>query len=160
MKRRLIVLAAALAALAAVAATPAAAHQPVQVTAGRVVTLPGGADLGYDIEGIAVMVRTPAHGGRTFVVATVRGLDPNTTYPAHVHNAACDATPPGGSHYQRVAGGPVNDENEIWPTITTGRRGNGLGTATHEAWAREDARSIVIHYPADTSIRLACVDLR
>ena len=49
--------------------------------------------------------------------------------------------------------------NEIWPTISTDAHGRGFGTATHDARARNDAMSIVIHYPANTAIRLACVDL-
>jgi hypothetical protein len=89
----------------------------------------------------------------------VRGLEANTTYPAHVHNAPCSATPPGGSHYQHQVGGPVDAVNEIWPIVTTGSAGRGFGSAWHTHRARPDAMSIVIHYPPDTSIRLACADL-
>ncbi|HEX9855694.1 MAG TPA: hypothetical protein VGC47_10290 [Acidimicrobiia bacterium] len=160
MKRRMAVTVAALAVLGAVSTTPATAHTRAEVTAGRFHTLPGGEALGYHVTGLAVMVRTSAHGGTTSVVAAVRGLDPNTTYPSHVHNAPCSATPPGGGHYQRQVGGAVDAVNEIWPTITTSAAGNGLGTASHGDWAREEAQSIIIHYPANTSIRLACVDLR
>jgi hypothetical protein len=130
------------------------------VTSGEFITLPGGKDLGYTIEGHAVMMRVR---NRTVVGVHVRGLDADATYPAHVHNAPCSATPnPGGSHYQHEAGvGPdfVNDVNEIWPTVTTNRLGRGHGHAVHGNRARDDAMSIVIHYPANTSIRLACADL-
>jgi len=95
----------------------------------------------------------------TFVAVRVRGLDPATSYPTHVHNAPCSTIPPGGSHYQHIAGGAVDGVNEIWPVVTTNERGAGWGTAWHDHRARPDAMAIVIHYPADTSIRLVCIDL-
>jgi hypothetical protein len=155
--RRMALLLAAVAMMVTVA-VPAQGSGSL-VTSGTFVTLPGGADLGYTIEGRAVMVRTPADGGQTWVMVWARGLDPATTYPAHVHNLPCSATPPGGSHYQHEVGGPVDAVNEIWPAITTNAAGVGRGKASHGHWAGDDARSIVIHYPPDTSIRLACVDL-
>lgn len=150
-------------ALVVVAAAPASAGTGVrkhaEVTKGTFVTLSGGADLGYEVEGRAVMVRVPWRHGRTFVAVQVRGLDPTTEYPAHVHNAPCSADPPGGSHYQHAVGGAVDDVNEIWPVVSTSAAGRGHGSAVHGHWARPDAQSIVIHYPANTSIRLACADL-
>lgn len=134
-------------------------HRSIEVTTGRLQTLPGGADLDYDIRGGAIMFRTDRHGGRTSVFVGARGLDPNTEYPVHVHNQPCSASPAGGSHYQNVILGPVDAVNEIWPTITTDRHGRGTGFAVHGERARSDAMSIVIHYPDDTSIRLACADL-
>jgi Cu-Zn family superoxide dismutase len=134
-------------------------HRSVQITTGHFQTLPGGDDLGYDVRGGAIMIRTDRNGGRTSVFVGARGLDPNTVYPVHVHNQPCSATPAGGGHYQHVIGGPVDAVNEIWPKITTDKHGRGTGFATHGARARSDAMSIVIHNPADTSIRLACADL-
>ncbi len=131
----------------------------VETTRGTFVTLPGGTDLDFVIEGRAMMTRLPHH---TLVHVRVRGLDPKTTYPAHVHNAPCSADPPGGSHYQHKAGeGPrfVNAVNEIWPELTTNGAGRSHGHAAHGYRARPDAMSVVIHYPPDTSIRLACADL-
>lgn len=154
-KLRLLALVAALAMALAVPATANASHN-IDIDKGRFVTLPGGEALDYSISGHATMVR---FGDSTLVFAAVRGLDANQTYPTHVHNAPCSATPPGGSHYQDVVGGPVDNVNEIWPTVTTNRRGQGFGFAWHGERARADAMSVVIHYPADTSIRLACVDL-
>jgi hypothetical protein len=130
-----------------------------EVSSGRFVTLPGGTGLGHDIDGRAVMVRMPAGDGTTFVVVHIRGLDPDLTYPTHVHNAPCSAVPAGGSHYQHDVGGAVDTVNEIWPTVHTNAVGNGAGYATHDNWARADAMSIVVHYPANTSIRIACADL-
>jgi hypothetical protein len=129
------------------------------VSKGRFVTLAAGADLGYDITGTAVMVRNRDNGGVTRVKVTVAGLDPSTTYKVHVHNALCSADPAGGGHYQNIVGGPVDEFNEIWPVVTTNAAGNGIGTARHEAWARPDAQSVVIHWPVDSGVRLACADL-
>lgn len=140
-------------------AVPASAHRPghgVKVTHGTFETLPGGTELGYTITGHAVMVRLH---GRTFVNVHVGGLEPRTTYPTHVHDAPCSEDPPGGVHYQHEIGGAVDPVNEIWPEVRTNRAGRGLGDALHGHRARSDAQSIVIHYPADTSIRLACLDL-
>jgi hypothetical protein len=144
-------------------AVPVAADHPthprVEVTSGRFETLPGGADQGLDVRGGAIMFRTDRHGGRTMVVVRARGLRADTTYPAHVHNRPCSASPPGGSHYQHVIDGPVDDVNEMWPAITTDAHGRGAGFAVHGARARDDARSIVVHEPTNTSIRVACLDL-
>lgn len=139
-------------------AAPAAAHgkEGTVVTRGTFLTLPGGVDLGYEIGGVAVMVRSD---DRTVVKVRVSGLDANTTYPTHVHNAACSATPPGGGHYQHEVGGAVDAVNEMWPVVTTDDLGRGRGFAIHDHRARPDAMAIVIHYPPDTSIRLACLDL-
>ena len=154
-KAKLLALVAAVALVLVVPATASAGIQS-EIDRGQFVTLPGGEALGYSITGQAVMVRL---ANETFVLALVRGLDANQTYPTHVHNAPCSETPPGGSHYQNEVGGPVDNVNEIWPTVSTNRRGNGVGMAWHGDRARPDAMSIVVHYPADTSIRLACVDL-
>ena len=135
---------------------PTQAGQGIRVTSGSFQTLSGGADLGYQIHGSAIMVRT---ANWTTVAVTVRGLDANTVYPTHVHNAPCSNTPAGGSHYQNEIGGAVDDANEIWPTVTTDGSGHGRGQARHGFGVRRDAMSIVIHYPANTAIRLACVDL-
>lgn len=153
---------AAAAALTAVTLAPATAdatpgvRSPVEITTGELQTLPGGEGLGYDIDGRAVMIRLPH---RTLVAVFASGLDSDTTYPAHVHNAPCSHTPPGGGHYQHVVGGAVDTVNEIWPIVSTNARGRGHGFATHDHRARAEAQSIVIHYPPNTSVRLACVDL-
>ena len=145
-------------ALVMLLAVPAAAGG-AGVTSGDLATLQGGADLGFEITGRVVMRRVPGDAGKTLVVVQVRGLDPNTVYPVHVHNAPCSATPPGGGHYQDQIGGPVDPVNEIWPTVETNAAGNGLGVAVHGHRARPDAMAVVIHYPPATSIRLACADL-
>lgn len=153
--RRLTVLSAVVAMLF-VMTVPTQASHGIRVTSGAFQTLPGGADLGYQVSGRAIMVRTPDW---TTVSVTVRGLDANTVYPTHVHNAPCSNTPAGGSHYQNEVGGPVDAVNELWPIVTTDASGHGVGYAWHGFGVRRDAMSIVIHYPANTAIRLACVDL-
>lgn len=145
-------------ALVAALAGPASAGG-AEVTSGEFTTLPGGTALGYEITGQVVMRRVPGEGGKTLVTVQVRGLDPSTTYPVHVHNAPCAATPAGGGHYQHVVGGAVDAVNEMWPGFTTDAAGNGHGKATHANWAGPEAMSVVIHYPPMTSTRLACADL-
>lgn len=163
--RRWSLVGAAIALIIAVAAPAVAAANDgrhdadTDISRGTFQTLPGGDDLGFTVEGRAMMVRLAHH---TLVHVRVRGLDAKTTYPAHVHDAPCSADPPGGSHYQHRAGeGPrfVNAVNEIWPEVRTNGRGRAHGHATHGHRARAEAMSIVIHYPADTSVRLACADL-
>ena len=130
-----------------------------EVTTGSIQRLPGADTVGVEPAGHVHMVRLPADGGRTRVVVHVTGLAPDTTYPVHVHNAPCSGTPAGGGHYQHQVGGLVDAVNEIWPTVTTNEDGVGVGIASHEAFAREDARALVIHYPQNTAIRVACADL-
>jgi hypothetical protein len=127
-------------------------------TSGEFMTLPGGAALGYEITGHGVMVRIPGTD-TTRVTVHARGLDPEQTYGVHVHDASCDASPPGGGHYQHDVGGPVDPVNELWPTITTNAAGVGMGAALHHHVARDDARAIVIHWPPNPAVRLACLDL-
>lgn len=133
-----------------------------EVTTGRFATTLAGEALGYDITGVAIMVRLPAgKDGRTLVRVAVRGLDPTTTFPAHVHNGPCASG--GGGHYQHEVGGAVDAVNEIWPAISTNRAGAGNGSALHGHWARPAAQSIVIHHPddgtPDAGKRLACAQL-
>src|SRR5688572_4559021 len=63
---------------------------------GEFMTLPAGAAMGLVIDGVATIKRT-VRG--TVVKARVRGLQPGTTYGAHLHNAPCSAPDPGGGHY-------------------------------------------------------------
>jgi len=142
----------------AASAAPVDAHsnRSVEVTNGRFQNLTQATDdVHYEVKGGAIMFRT---ADATAVYVKVKGLAPNTTYPTHVHNQPCSWTPPGGGHYQNVAG-PDNATNEMWPAITTDDKGHGTGEAFHAFRTRPEAQSVVIHYPANTSIRLACVDL-
>lgn len=159
MRRRRILQVTVMMALVTTLAVPAAGAGGAQVTMGEFATLSGGAERGYEITGQAVMVRIPSNEAATRIRVTVQGLDPSSTYKVHVHNAPCSGDPAGGGHYQNVVGGPVDAVNEIWPTVMTNPSGVGIGSAAHAAWARPDAQSVVIHWPNDSSVRLACADL-
>jgi len=139
------------------AALPASSQAPINspdVTSGTLHTFAAGITRGYEISGFATMVRSPSN--KTIVDLKAFGLMPETTYPAHVHNKACDDNN-GGGHYQNEVGGPVNSTNEIWVTFTTNSQGVGEGFAKNDFYSRPEAQSIVIH---DTDLaRIACVDL-
>lgn len=139
----------------AVLATPTLAKEPIQVTRGQMATYADGLDKGYDISGMATMVRSAE--GHTAVTLRVQGLASNTRYEVHVHNQACN-NEAGGSHYRQEIGGAADEVNEIWPAITTNSGGYGFSQTVNDFVARTDARSVVIH-DTDNS-RLACADLR
>ena len=151
----------------ALAAAPALAG-PAKVR-GTFQTLPDGAAMGLEIEGFAELTRS-ADGTTAKVV--VRGLEPATTYAAHLHDAPCSAANPGGAHYKDDPAGPAMPPNELWlssqPDPTAGIRSNSGGTAhgrgSAEWVARPEAQSIVIHYipPGGTTAggpKIACADL-
>ncbi len=144
--------------LGLVMAPAASAGQAATTTRGTFTTLEGGVALGYEITGHAVMVRIPGTD-TTRVTVHVQGLDANQAYSVHVHNASCAASPPGGGHYQHTVGGAVDAINEIWPVFTTNADGVGHGSAVHDHVARDDARAVVIHWPGNSAVRLACLDL-
>ena len=126
-----------------------------QFNSGALVLLPDGLAFGYTITGTAGMVRS--NDGQTSVMVQVEGLDADTVYPAHVHDAPCATG--GGAHYKiddTVA--EVVEENEIWPTVTVDAEGLGRGAITVDHRARQEAQSVVIHEPG-TAERLACADL-
>src|SRR5919108_1359941 len=145
MRTRLILAVAVLAALALAPNAGAASK-----TKGTFVMLPDGAAMGLNIEGIAELTRTES-GTEAKIV--VRGLEPETTYAAHLHNAPC-AVNAGGGHYQDVPGGLAAPPNELWlsstddPTagITTNEAGIAQGRGSAEWIARPEAQSIVIHF--------------
>lgn len=124
---------------------------------------------GNEIEGTAVLARTPAG---TMGVIVVRGLEPGVTYAAHLHNAACSATNPGGGHYQDIAGAGTTPPNELWFSstsdpfagITANRAGVAVGRGSADWVARPEARAVVIHaIPVGGSTaggpKIACADL-
>jgi Cu/Zn superoxide dismutase len=132
-------------------------------------TLPDGTAMGLELEGIAQTTRT-ATG--TTVKAHVRGLEPGTTYAAHLHNAPCSDPNPGGGHYQDIPGGPAVPPNELWLSstedplagITANAAGVAHGRGSADWVARPEAQSVVIHAippGGDTSggPKIACADL-
>lgn len=127
------------------------------VAKGSFQTFADGPKLGYDVDGIASMVRTAS--GKTIVSVNVTGLIPGAPYGSHVHNQPC-ADGFAGGHYrfdEPVAGGAL-DGFEIWPgPFTANPAGNAHGKTTVYATAGADAVSVVIHAP--TSEKIACADL-
>ena len=125
-----------------------------EVTKGAFHEFAAGITQGLDINGDAVMVRTPTN--RTLVAVYVTGLAPNTAYGSHVHKQACAAGDADG-HYQFEPGGPVDNVNEIWPGFTTDPNGIGIGFGQNAGIAGPTAVSVVIHAPGGAKI--ACADL-
>jgi Cu/Zn superoxide dismutase len=154
-------------AIAALTAAPALAG-PAKVR-GKFQTLPDGAAMGLEIGGFAQLTRSDAG---TAVKVVVRGLEPGTTYAAHLHDAPCSAANPGGGHYKHDPAGPAMPPNELWLSSTddpmAGIRANSGGLAHGRGsadWvARPEAQSVVIHFipPGGTTAggpKIACADL-
>jgi Cu/Zn superoxide dismutase len=102
-------------------------------------------------------------GTGTHVELSLTGLDPATTYGAHVHALPC-AVNTGGGHYMldpTVVG--VVEENELWPQVT-GHEVGGSMTSTYNSphLARYDAQSVVVHrvvVEGEPPPKVACADL-
>jgi Cu/Zn superoxide dismutase len=131
--------------------------------------LPDGAAMGLEIEGFAQLTRSDAG---TSAKVVVRGLEPETTYAAHLHNAPCSAANPGGAHYKNDPAGPAMPPNELWLSstddpmagITANAGGVAHGRGSADWVARSDAQSVVIHFipPGGTTAggpKIACADL-
>jgi Cu/Zn superoxide dismutase len=136
---------------------------------GDFATLPAGTAAGLTIEGKAELKRAKH---RTEVKINVRGLEPGTTYAAHLHNDTCAASNPGGAHYKNDPAGPSAPPNELWLSSTrdpaagikANRGGVAHGRGTADWVARPDARSVVIHaIPSGGTTaggpKIACADL-
>lgn len=133
-------------------------------------TLSAGTGMGLDIDGVVKIRRTSE---RTFVKAHVRGLEPGTTYAAHLHNAVCAAANPGGGHYKHDPAGPAQPPNELWLSsergdplagITANPGGVAHGHGSADWVARPEASSVVIHaIPSGGTTaggpKIACADL-
>ncbi|NOY72996.1 MAG: hypothetical protein GXP14_11580 [Gammaproteobacteria bacterium] len=124
-------------------------------TQGTAITTAMGLSKGYDLTGTASMSRQD--DGQTKVKVEIEGLSANMTYPTHVHNLPCKSG--GGSHYKiDPAIAEIIESNEIWPEISTDKKGKAKGKAKVSHIARPEAQSIVIHDPVD-STRIGCFDL-
>ena len=136
---------------------------------GRFTTLAAGTAAGLEIDGVAVLRRT-ATGTTGRVV--LRGLEPGSTYAAHLHGQPCAAANPGGGRYMDVTGAGTAPPNELWfsssaePTagIVANRGGVAIGRGAVEWVARPEARSVVIHaIPVGGTTaggpKIACADL-
>jgi hypothetical protein len=133
-------------------------------------TLPEGTAMGLKIRGVAAITRS-SRG--TNVYALAWGLEPRTTYGAHLHNAPCAPPDLGGGHYMDDPAGLPMPPNELWlsssgdPTagITSNGAGIAFGRGSADWVARPEAQSVVIHHipPGGTTAggpKIACADLR
>jgi hypothetical protein len=133
-------------------------------------TLPDGTAMGLKIRGFALIIRS-SRG--TDVNALAWGLDPRTTYGAHLHAAPCSAPNPGGGHYMDNPAGPPMPPNELWLSstadpqagVTSNAAGIAFGRGSADWVARPEAQSVVIHFipPGGTTAggpKIACADLR
>lgn len=126
---------------------------PNLVLVGSFAPLPDYADA--TAGGHAVLVRSD---DSTTVSVALVGLQPDTDYPAHVHQMPCAQL--GGGHYKLDPSIEDTDEsNEIWPTFTTDSDGNGMGTVTVDHRARGDALAVVVHDPNADNAKFLCADL-
>ena len=122
-----------------------------------------------EVGGVAVVNRSAVG---TYGVVVVTGLEPGVTYAAHLHNAACSASNPGGGHYQDTAGAGTTPPNELWFSstrnplagITANAAGIAIGRGSADWVARAEARAVIIHAiptggtPAGGP-KIACADL-
>lgn len=128
--------------------------------------------------GASADVSSDRTNGHTKITASVKGLQPNRDYGAHVHTKPCGPTgEAAGPHFQEKAD-PVkpsvdpayaNPRNEVWLDLHTDAQGNGTAT-TEGDWSfdsRDDAKSFVIHEThthtdpgkaGDAGGRLACLN--
>ncbi len=106
-----------------------------------------------NISGTAELTVSPA-GGETTIRLDLEGLDAAATYIVHVHEFPCDVNKAGG-HYKRDT--TITDEqenNEIWPDVTSG------DAQVFDHAVRYDAQAVVIHRVEVTSApKVACANL-
>jgi hypothetical protein len=137
-------------------------------TVGRFSTLPVGESLGLEVDGVAILRRTPNGTAGTVVVY---GLAPGSLYAAHLHNQPCGLGA-GGAHYKDVTSGPGAPPNELWFSssgdpfagVAANRGGVARGSGAVDWVARPEAQSVVIHQvvPATGTSggpKIACADL-
>jgi Cu/Zn superoxide dismutase len=91
-------------------------------------------------------VEVAADEDGTTVTLAVSGLDPETEYPAHVHDGACDADPPGGRHWRAD---PDSDgqgrPDHLHTYVLTDAEGAGEMSMESDLVADERAVSVVVH---------------
>src|SRR3990172_5140601 len=147
-RRRLVAAIGAMGVLVSgLALVPPVLADSASVTRGDINAFATGA--GLPLDGQAQMVRTA--DGKTIVTVHVAGLAPNTSYGAHVHQAACRIGDADG-HYKFDPAGPAAPPNEIWPAFTTNVAGVGSGIAVADRSAGPTAVSVVIHAPGGAKI--------
>jgi hypothetical protein len=111
-----------------------------------------------NVTGKALIVRLA--NGTTVVQLQAEGLTADTQYPAHVHALPCGVDNGGGHYMIDPALTPSTAANEIHVGFTTDQSGIGRASVSVNHAARPDAQSIVIHDPAASNTKMACVDLK
>ncbi len=109
------------------------------------------------ISGAVRVLRSPDSSD---IAMQVDGLDPSSTYAAHVHSLPCEVTD-GGGHY-KIDPTVIDtaEANEIWPPITDYQSGSLWSESWFEHGLRADAQSIVLHRIAgDAKPKVACANL-
>ncbi|MDK1473991.1 superoxide dismutase family protein [Streptomyces sp. 549] len=112
-------------------------------------------DEGVVPAGARITVAQRVKDGRTAVELSVRGIQPDRAYGAHVHTGTCGVAPEAsGPHYQHridpvqpsVDPAYANPRNEAWLDFRTGPDGSG-GAVAEQKWSFRagEARSVVIH---------------
>lgn len=146
-------------------ATPDQGAAPLEVQFSSEVTQTGefkpfadGTESEADLGGTASMVRK---NGQTVTSVEVTGLEPNTEYSnVHVHEEVCNSPSNGGPHFRIDETKPYSEENEIWPTFTTDADGVGTAEITTEQRVGAKTKSIIVHDPNNSALRLGCADLK
>ncbi|MEU6859474.1 hypothetical protein AB0B28_11465 [Glycomyces sp. NPDC046736] len=102
----------------------------------------------------------------TSVQLTVAGLGEETEYMAHIHDAECDETPPGGGHWLADPSGEDAVPNIVELHFTTSTSGTGSQTESADVMLDDRAESVVVHAPDDVVAaegradnRILCGDL-
>lgn len=97
-----------------------------------------------DISGEADLTRSD---GETTVAISLDGLTPNAEYIAHLHTGGCDATDPGGAHFEFDPQGGDEPPNEIHLSFTANGDGSGKAEVSSDQEVPEgEAGSIVLHF--------------
>lgn len=130
-------------------------------------------------EGSSAQVDLEEAEDSTTVSLSVKGLEPDMMYGAHVHVGACGEDPDdAGPHYQNEQDPETpstnpqyaNPENEIWLDFSTDPEGNAEAQSSVGWQLREgEGRSVVIHTmhtkteegeAGTAGDRLACITIR
>lgn len=131
-------------------------YRPGERASGAVVPFAQAEALDGTIAGTASIVL----GDPGQIDLTLTGLDPASTYSAHVHTLPCGVADAGGHYKLDPSIEETLPENEVWPYVTVGADGSSDNSLFLSDPLREDAASVVVHrVAADGSPKVACADL-
>lgn len=118
---------------------------------------------------------TATRGDFSTLLAAVGQHEEGLVGRAHLHDAPCSASNPGGGHYKHDPAGVGQPPNQLWPSstshdalagITANAGGNASGRGTADWVAGGSAVSVVVHagvgHGATSTAggpKLACTDL-